>query len=741
MENFMFDIDKLLEEIKVVFSKAMPIKKLTVEQTQQHADATHCFLCKKQFSDTDESAKKQMDHCHITGEYRGAACHYCNLENLSLKGIPIPVVFHNLKGYDMHHIMRNVHDRRVEIIANSKEQISMAKIYINDEEDDGGEETDETDDRENKPKKRKSCTHATYIDSLGFLKSSLANLADSIPDEGFKAINEFVTKHFTKKAYPNCQLYSRPPDTEQETDSHYRSLRRERSLGYSWIEGKYNLSSKDMDDYRNWIPAAIPTHIPDPVKQQINEGVALLRRKGIYPYDWMDDEEKMNSTQLPPMDEFYNTLNDTHVPVEDYVHAQHVLNNFGCQTFQDYHELYLKTDVLLLQYIFENFRYTCLKNYRLDPARYVSAPALAWDAMLLFSTVPLDILPERKSDIYMLYEKGIRGGITMVSKRYAEKEENTCLHYVDANNLYGWAMSQSLPTGDHYSLSDAEIQELTINELLSRPMNEDEYGYTFVVDLQYPIYLHDAHNDLPLLPEKRKTERSMISDYQYKMYQETYGDERRFTSTAKLTPTLYDKTYYTLHERCLKQCLDLGLVLKKIHKVIRFKQSTWMKGYIEHNTQMRTNATTDFEKDFFKLMNNSVFGKTMENVRNHRKHRVCTDGDYAGKYIRLPSFYSAVFVDEDILIVQQNKEIFELSKPIYVGCTIFDLSKTLMYDYHYNFARKHLKKRTDLPILCYMDTDSFIYHIPMSCQDRDEIIKEHQHLFDCSNYQKDHPLY
>ena len=138
----------------------------------------------------------------------------------------------------------------------------------------------------------------------------------------------------------------------------------------------------------------------------------------------------------------------------------------------------------------------------------------------------------------MLYEKGIRGGITMASKRYVKKEENASLHYVDANNLYGWAMSQPLPTGDHYSLSDAEIQELNIDELLSRSMNEDEYGYTFVVDLQYPIYLHDVHSDFPLLPEKRKTERSMISPHQYWIFQETYGEGTQFTSTAMLTPTL-----------------------------------------------------------------------------------------------------------------------------------------------------------------------------------------------------------
>ena len=167
MENFMSEIDKLLEEIKAVFSKAMPIKKLTGEQTQQHANTTQCFLCKKQFSDTNKSAKKQTDHCHITGEYRGAACHYCNLQNLSLRRIPIPVVFHNLKGYDMHHIIRNAHDQCVEIIASSKEQISMAKIYVKDEEDDGGEEiAGETDDGGNKP--GKSRAHATYNDSLSF---------------------------------------------------------------------------------------------------------------------------------------------------------------------------------------------------------------------------------------------------------------------------------------------------------------------------------------------------------------------------------------------------------------------------------------------------------------------------------------------------------------------------------------------------------------------------------------------
>ena len=244
--------------------------------------------------------------------------------------------------------MRNIHDRHVDLIANSKEQITMAKIYAKDEEDDGGEEIQENEDESKK--KRKSNSFLTYIDSLSFLKSSFAKLAESIPDDGFKAINEFVRNVFIKEAYPNYQIYPRPPDTEEEMRAQITSLAYERNRAYSWVEGRYNLRYKDMDDYRNWIPVEVPIDLPDDVKQQISEGVALLLKKGIYPYDWMNDEEKMNETQLPPMNEFYNTLNDTHISVEDYAHEQHVWDHFKCQTFQDYHELYLKTDVLLLRH-------------------------------------------------------------------------------------------------------------------------------------------------------------------------------------------------------------------------------------------------------------------------------------------------------------------------------------------------------------------------------------------------------
>ena len=146
-----------------------------------------------------------------------------------------------------------------------------------------------------------------------------------------------------------------------------------------------------------------------------------------------------------------------------------------------------------------------------------------------------------------------------------------------------------------------------------------------------------------------------------------------------------------------------------MHKIIQCRQKAWMKPYIDYNTEKRKHAVGKFAKDFYKLMNNSVFGKTMENVRNHCKHKIVTDGEILRKYTRLPNFYNAVDINDEITIVQMKHEMTELNKPIYAGSAILDLSKTLMYKFHYEFARPKFSKNGKMPELCYMDTDLFIY--------------------------------
>ena len=299
----------------------------------------------------------------------------------------------------------------------------------------------------------------------------------------------------------------------------------------------------------------------------------LLARKGVYPYEYMDSLEKLKETALPPKEAFYSRLNDGGISDEDYAHAQNVWKTFKMKSFKDYHELYNKVDVLLLTDVFENFRNICLTNYGLDPAHYYTAPGLAWDAALKVTDVSLELLSD--VDMLLMIEEGIRGGVSMISNRYAKANNkymgesfiNTMISiyiaYLDSNNLYGWGMSKPLPT---YGFKWMKDSELNIWEKIPCILE---------VDLEYPKELHDLHNDYPLAPERVK-----------------------INKTEKLTPNLWDKKKYVIHYENLKQYLRLGLKLTRIHRGIKFKESQWLKKYIDLNTGLRTKARNEFEKDF-----------------------------------------------------------------------------------------------------------------------------------------------
>ncbi|GIY36505.1 hypothetical protein CEXT_572921, partial [Caerostris extrusa] len=232
----------------------------------------------------------------------------------------------------------------------------------------------------------------------------------------------------------------------------------------------------------------------------------LITRKGVYPYDYMDCEEKYKETELPPKEVFYNRLNECDISDEDYKHAQNVWKSFNINNLREYSELYVKTDVLILSDIFENFRDVCLKTYKLDPAWYFTAPGLSWNAMLKKTQVKLDLIHD--IDMVLMIEKGVRGGISQCCNRYSKannkymkeydkNKESNYLMYLDANNLYGWAMSQYLPHGGFKWVNN-------IKNILKCP-DDSKKGYILEVDLEYPKELHDYHTDLPLAPEKKNT--------------------------------------------------------------------------------------------------------------------------------------------------------------------------------------------------------------------------------------------
>ena len=370
----------------------------------------------------------------------------------------------------------------------------------------------------------------------------------------------------------------------------------------------------------------------------------LLMRKGGYRYEYMDSWQCFEKPTLPPKKAFYSKLSDAHINDEDYCHAQKVWETFECRSLGDYSDLYCRTDVLFLADVFETFRKTCLRQYGLDPAHYYTSPGLSWDALLKKTRVELELLTDY--DHHLFIEKGMRGGISMVSKRHAwannprvegydPEKPNSHIMYLDANNLYGWAMSQSLPTGGFRWVDDSDGLANTVKNLSA----DGPEGCILEVDLEYPQESHDGHNAYPLAPERMVIKIDWMSEYQHNLL----GVGVAPTEVDNLVPNLRDKERYMLHYRNLQLYISLGMHLTKVHRALWFEQSPWMEPYIRMNTELRKQATSVFEKDLYKLMNNSVFGKTMENLRRRVNVKLVRshEEDKLRRLIASPSFAGA----------------------------------------------------------------------------------------------------
>ena len=347
--------------------------------------------------------------------------------------------------------------------------------------------------------------------------------------------------------------------------------------------------------------------------------------------------------------------------------------------------------------------------------------------------------------MHQFLEKGKRGGISMISQRYAKAnnqylqehnpgEPTSYIIYKDVNNLYGHAMVQPLPVSDFKWVEDlTSLDVMTVSD-------DAEIGYMLEVDLEYPSELHDLHSDYPLAPEKMLISHEMLSPYQRDLKEEL---GYKPANVEKLVPNLWDKEKYVIHYRNLKQCLSLGMKLKKIHRVLQFKQEAWLKPYIEKNTTLRAAAVNGFEKDFFKLMNNSVFRKTMEDVRRRVDIKLITEQSKFIKHVSKVTYKrSVVFVNDDdkedyFVGLEAKKTLVKLDKPIYTGFTVLELSKLHMYDYYYNHVMK--KYGPSKAKLLFTDTDSLTYLITTG--DIYQDMKQDEHLYDFSEYPKDHLLF
>ena len=271
----------------------------------------------------------------------------------------------------------------------------------------------------------------------------------------------------------------------------------------------------------------------------------LLLRQVVYPYEYLDNWERFNETSMPSKESFYSNLNMEDIDDIDYTHGNNVFDKFKLSNLGDYHDLYVQSDTLLLADVLENFRDMCLKEYELDPAHFLSLPGLAWQACLKKTNIELELLTD--FDMLLMVEEGIRGGICHSIHRYAKAnnkymknyntiEESSYIQYLDANNLYGWAMSKKLPVNG-FKWADNNI----INEQFIKNYDDNnDKGYIFEVDVKYPKRLHELHSDLPFLSERMEVNKR-----------------------KKLVCNLCNKKKYVALINTLKQALNHGFKLKK----------------------------------------------------------------------------------------------------------------------------------------------------------------------------------
>ena len=276
--------------------------------------------------------------------------------------------------------------------------------------------------------------------------------------------------------------------------------------------------------------------------------------------------------------------------------------------------------------------------------------------------------------------------------------------------MYGWAVSQKLPVNDLKWIEGTS----KINEEVIKNYDENNgKGYILEVDVKYPKRLHKLHSDLPFLPKRMKIDK-----------------------WKKLVCNLLNKKKYVVHINSLKQALNHGLKLKKVHRIIEFNQKAWLKPYIDMNNELRKVADSDFEKDFYKLMNNVVFGKTMENIRKHRDIKLVTTDKKRSKLVSEPNYHTINLISEDLSIIEMKKTKVKMNKPIYLGLSILEISKILMYEFWYDYMKPKYDNNVKL---CYMDTYSFIMNIKTN-DFYEDIANDVGNRFDTSDYEVNRPL-
>ena len=438
----------------------------------------------------------------------------------------------------------------------------------------------------------------------------------------------------------------------------------------------------------------------------------LFKKKLACPYEYLNLDnfrEPLNLTK----EDYWSTLTQSYPSDDDIKRTQELIDKNIIKNGQELTMLYLKMDVFQLADVFENFVESSTQEYKINPLYSYSLPGYTWKSGLKLTNIKLDFIKDK--NLLLLLENNIRGGISSVmGDRHVQSDENKQILYIDANNLYGWAMSQCLPTGEFEVLplnpcnyTDNYNLEQLVEDLLQIP-DVNEYGFFIKCDLEYPAEIKEKTNNFHFCPYQTKADPDLFSAYMNNVNQPNYKP------TSKLMCDVTNKSKYMIHYRMFKFYLNQGM--------------------------KRTVAKTNFEKDLYKLMNNAFFEKTMENVRD-RTNLEFIDHSQIDQIIKRQSklgFKGIVDHYSKFSVYKFDKEKTVFVEPIYLGFTVLELSKLLMYEFYYNKSQPYWKQSIQLH---YMDTDSFILSFDTNHRELINFLQENKDEFDFSELHPSDELY
>jgi len=457
----------------------------------------------------------------------------------------------------------------------------------------------------------------------------------------------------------------------------------------------YSLHFKFLDSYRflsSSLENLVRINTDFPITYSL--GIMQKYRKGVFPYTYVNSEKRLMETNLPAYEDFYDTLAKRIVITQDdYSDAQEAWKIFNCNTLYDYMMVYLKIDVYLLADIFEQFRKLVYNEDKLEATNFISLPGLTWSSSMKFYGKDIELLHD--AEMYEMFERGVRGGLTFINTHHATRSSTDDLLYIDANNLYGYALSLKLPISDFKWVDGCDILE---------KFNDKSINMVLEVDITIPENLMDYCDDLPFAPEKRKIQKQWLTDYMN-------SENDQFHSTEKLLLTHFKKEKYVVHADILKFYQSQGVIVDTYHRAIEFKEDYVFREYITYNSIKRSNAKNAFTKDYYKLKNNALYGKSVENLRTRIDFRLVNNTNKFNAYTSRPTFTNVKYFAENVVGIQLLKEEVVLDRPIFIGMAVLELSKLFMYQLRYEMLPKYCEEFGGSITVMAMDTDSFFLKV------------------------------